>query len=155
MDWNGSAFGMAQGNQGMNILGIPSSTMNSGFTQNPSPYSLNYFQNGGNPPPENNGSFFNSDAFKGVFGDKGLMGGLAMGAQAIGGIGSLIIGNQQLKLANKQFQLSKDAFYLNARNSIQSYNTAQQDRINGRYSDREKTQEEKDAMIKERSLKGI
>lgn len=151
MAWNGNAFSMAEENQGMNILGIPASANKANQQFDPS----SLFTGAGAGQNAAGSSMFNSDLFKGVFGESGLMGGLAMGAQAIGGIGSLIMGNQQMKLANKQFQLSKDAFYLNARNSIQSYNTAQQDRINGRYSDREKTQEEKDAMIKERSLKGI
>lgn len=147
--WNSDVF-----NQG-GVLGVPASQQYVGnqFTGNNSMPGAGYI-GGGSAGGGASDSFFNSDAFKGLFGDGGIAGGLAMGMQGLAGIGNLFMGNSQLKLAKQNLGFQKEAFYANMRNSIQSYNTAMADRINSRYSDREKTQAEKDEMIEKNSLKG-
>ena len=75
-------------------------------------------------------------------GDAQVIGGAAQGIGAAFGIYNAF---QQQKMAKQQFAFQKEAYYTNLRNQKQSYNTQLQDRINGRHSSAERTQEQKQA----------
>ena len=60
---------------------------------------------------------------------------IAAVAGVLGSLNSIYSGNKQLKLAREGLDFQKTAFNTNLNNSIQSYNTALEDRIRGRTSD--------------------
>lgn len=57
---------------------------------------------------------------------------LGLGIGALSALGNLWGGYQASRLANKQYNLAKEAYRTNLANSIQSYNTALTDRIRAR-----------------------
>ena len=84
-------------------------------------------------------------------GDAQVIGGAAQGIGAAFGIYNAF---QQQKMAKQQFAFQKEAYYTNLRNQSQSYNTQLQDRINGRHSAAERTQEQKQADYDKNKLGG-
>ena len=71
------------------------------------------------------------------------------GLQSLAGIFSAIQSN---KLANKQFDLTKDVTNTNLNNSIKSYNTALSDRANARYFTQNQSQADADKYISDNRL---
>ena len=63
---------------------------------------------------------------------------LSLGMDTIRGLTNLWLGAQQNRLARDNFNLQKGVLDTNLANQIASYNTALEDRVAGRYSDREK-----------------
>lgn len=62
---------------------------------------------------------------------------------------------QATKLAKEEMAFAKEQYYTNMRNSISSYNTNLQDKINGRHSSAERTQEQKDADYNNKKLQEV
>lgn len=70
-------------------------------------------------------------------------------ATAAAGAAQAYVGLKQLGMARDSFNFEKKAFKTNLRNSVQSYNTATQDRLNGRWY---ATEAERQAALKEAEL---
>lgn len=78
---------------------------------------------------------------------------LKLGFGALNSIGNLYASLQSLSLAKKQFAFQKDAYNQNLTNSIQSYNTALDDKARSRAVMEGQTDAERDAYIEKNSLK--
>lgn len=63
---------------------------------------------------------------------------LSLGMDTIRGLTNLWLGAQQNRLARDSFNLQKGVLDTNLANQIASYNTALEDRVAGRFSDRER-----------------
>lgn len=63
---------------------------------------------------------------------------LSFGMDTIGNLGKMWLGAQQNRLARDTFNLQKGVLDTNLANQIASYNTALEDRVAGRFSDRER-----------------
>lgn len=105
-----------------------------------------------------NGSFMQSDTWRSLMGGTDADGFktngiIPVGLQAGVGLGNLFMGIQANNLAKKQFSFQKEAYYTNLRNNITAFNNTLRDRVDGRWSDREKSQSEKDAIFNERKIK--
>jgi hypothetical protein len=72
----------------------------------------------------------------------------------IAALGGAYMGYKQLGMAKDQFNFQKKAFQTNLRNSIQSYNTALEDRIRGRTSAYDGKEQDVQAYLSKNSLKG-
>ena len=64
---------------------------------------------------------------------------LSAGMSMIGNLSNIWSGIQQNRLARDNFNFQKGVMNTNLANQISSYNTALEDRVAGRYSDRERT----------------
>lgn len=80
---------------------------------------------------------------------------LQLGLGALNSIGGLYAAFQSQALAKKQFQFTKDAYNQNLTNSIQSYNTALDDKARSRAVMEGQTAAERDAYIAKNSLKKV
>lgn len=141
--WNNQGYGF--GNQ--YATGNNNNNNNSSNTG----YGSRSFDNGSNNQNMNNEGFQSSilDSVGMQGGDLAVMN--SIGNAVMGGF-QIWQGYQQNKLARESFNLQKEAYYTNLRNQQQSYNTNLQDRINGRHSSAERTQEQKDAEFNKNKL---
>lgn len=90
-------------------------------------------------------------------GDTGFFGDVSFGDAVGGALAAYNVWNsyQATKLAKEEMAFAKEQYYTNMRNSISSYNTNLQDRINGRHSSAERTQEQKDADYNNKKLQEV
>lgn len=144
-------YGVGYGNSnGFNTLGNNNNIM--------SPNALNTLQGSWTQPNEFNS--FNSlnpqsnpSQQQGLFGlNQGEWGNVGMLGTGLQGAFNAWATFNQLSLARKQYGLAKDSYEYNKNLNTKNYNMQVEDRINGRYSDREKTQAEKDQMIKDKQI---